>query len=66
MAEALFKQVVEIKSVLILKKIHISYRATYLKETIFAKDDNSGQVPQHINLMIMNYSMDIMTHLLND
>lgn len=62
--EAVFKQVVEIRNPLILKKIHQNYRATYLKETIFAKDE--AQVPQSINYMIMHYSMDILQYLLND
>lgn len=62
--DCLFKQVGEIKNATILKKIHHNYRATYLKETIFAKDEQ--QAPQSMNIMIMHYSIDILSFILND
>ena len=38
-SEVSFKQVLPIKNTLILNKIHLIYRANYLKETVFAKDE---------------------------
>ena len=40
--EVCFKQVLPIKNASVLKKIHLIYRANYLKETVFAKDEGPG------------------------
>ena len=59
-----FKQVIPIKNKVILSKIHICYRANYLRETIFAKDD--GPAPQSLAFLNFNHTVEVMQHLFNN
>ena len=63
--EVIFKQVLPIKNPGVLRKIHLVYRANYLKETIFAKDEGPS-MPQSLVFCCMNYTADVLSALLNN
>jgi len=58
-----YKKVIPLPPML-LRKIHVCYRATYLRETIFAKDEQQG--PQSLAFITFNYSMEVLTTLMNN
>lgn len=49
---------------MVIKRIHILYRVSYLKETIFAKEDNLQIRP--IIKLICEASIDVLKHILDD
>ena len=63
--EVIFKQVLPIKNPGVLRKIHLVYRANYLKETVFAKDEGPS-MPQSLVFCCMNYTADVLSALLNN
>ena len=64
LSKANFKQVIDIRTPLIVKKIHLAYRGMYIRDTLFAKEEQT--VYQSLQHLIFQNTIDILTHFINN
>lgn len=63
--ESKYKPVINITHTGVLRKIDILYRATYLKDTIFAKEEGLN-MPNSLLKCIRDSSSDILNHIISN
>lgn len=62
--ELTFKQVLPIKNLNILHKIHLVYRCNYLRDTVYAKEEGPS-MPKSLVWCSITYTSDILNALLS-